>query len=43
MRKLVGYKKMLSESRQESVDKHMRAKKQPDAENFPEITFSGQS
>ena len=43
MRKLVGHKKMLSESRQKSVGKHMRAKKQLDAKNFPEITFSSQS
>jgi polyisoprenoid-binding protein YceI len=43
MRTLVGYKKMLSDSRQETVGKHMRAKKQLDAENFPQITFRSQS
>jgi polyisoprenoid-binding protein YceI len=43
MRKLVGYKKMLSDSRQTRVGKHMRAKKQLDANNFPQITFRSQS
>lgn len=43
MRKLVGYQKMLSDSRQETVGKHMRAKKQLDADNFPQITFRSQS
>ncbi|NIO08941.1 MAG: hypothetical protein GTO40_13370 [Deltaproteobacteria bacterium] len=43
MRTLVGYKTMISESRQETVGKHMRAKKQLDAKNFPEITFRSQS
>jgi len=43
MRTLVGYKKMLSDSRQKTVGKHMRAKKQLDANNFPQITFRSQS
>ena len=43
MRTLVGYKKMLSDSRQTTVGKHMRAEKQLDAENFPQITFRSQS
>lgn len=43
MRTLVGYKKMLSDSRQTTVGKHMRAKKQLDAVNFPQITFRSQS
>ena len=43
MRTLVGYKKMLSDSRQKTVGKHMRAKKQLDADNFPQITFRSQS
>ncbi len=43
MRTLVGYKKMLSDSRQTTVGKHMRAKKQLDANNFPQITFRSQS
>ena len=43
MRTLVGYKKMLSDSRQKTVGKHMRAEKQLDAVNFPQITFRSQS
>ncbi len=43
MRTLVGYKKMLSDYRQQTVGKHMRAKKQLDADNFPQITFRSQS
>ncbi len=42
MRTLVGYKKMLSESRQQTVGRHMRAKKQLDANSFPQITFRSQ-
>ncbi len=43
MRTLVGYKKMLSDSRQKTVGKHMRAKKQLAANNFSQITFRSQS
>ncbi len=43
MRTLVGYKKMLSDSRQKTVGKQMRAKKQLDANNFSQITFRSQS
>ena len=43
MRTLVGYKKMLSDSRQETVGKQMRAKKQLDANNFSQITFRSKS
>ncbi len=39
MRTLVGYRMRLSDSRQKSVGKHMRAKKQLDAKKFPLITF----